>query len=138
MNQQDQQLRDLLSQHLSPDVVDALNPDASPDHEGLLQRIRRRWKWRNGLAFALQTSFGVAMSITVVAFLKADNIHAEVMLSTVVVMLLVMAMTLCLVRFMYAHQTANRREVKRLELAIMLMLERQNSNMSDPVDPEQA
>ncbi len=123
MTSEDNSIHDILTKHFSSEAAKAIDPAPSQLYRKILDRLSERSRVRSLIAFALQILFGVGMSITAVAFLKADNLHGELLLSTVLLMLLILAMSLALWRWMMADRSATRREIKRLELAIVLLIE---------------
>ena len=123
MTPEDNRIHQLLARHFSNEAAQAIDPAPPELHRKILRRLSDRSRIRTVLAFALQMLFGIGMSITAVAFLKADNLHGELLLSTILLMLLILAMSLALWRWMQADRSATRREIKRLELAIVLLME---------------
>ncbi|MEM8782077.1 MAG: DUF6768 family protein [Planctomycetota bacterium] len=118
--QADERLRSVLLRHLSADEARAVAADHERSAAAVLDAMQNKSRRRAALPTALQVSLGVAMSMTAVAFLRADNLHAELLLSTVFGLLAVLAVALCLWTWMRRHHHATLRELKRLELALVL------------------
>lgn len=114
----DGQLRDALRHHASEaEPLHATPPtiDTAP----ILAAMHRRARLHAALGTALQVSLGIGLVVTALAYLKADNLHSEVMLSTLFLLLLSLSLATGLWKWMRVHHLATLREIKRVELAVV-------------------